>query len=123
MNKQEIENTILNLKSIYNVLEDCGRNLREDKKCLDMAISALTQQLNNGWIPFDSRLPSHEEYCKNDGRFIVTDGNRRYQSVFNIYEKRFEKELYYSRFIVEDKCVIAWQPLPPEYRKDGAVNG
>lgn len=72
-----------------------------------------TVQIGDGWIPVSERLPSKEEYLKNDGRFIVTDGNRVYEGIFNIYDLRFQQE--YSGF--EDTCVIAWQPLPAPYKE------
>jgi len=74
-------------------------------------------QYRNGWIPCSERLPSKEEYLKDDGRFIATDENRRYQSLFNIYEKRFEKEMHDIRMVIEDKCVLAWQPLPETWKE------
>ena len=73
------------------------------------------------WIPVEKRLPTKEEYLKDDGRFILDDGNRRYQGLFDIYDGKFK----FSRHIgginyelFEDKCVIAWQPLPEPYRKE-----
>ncbi len=72
------------------------------------------------WIPCSERLPDREEYIKNDGRFIVTDGNRRYQSIFDIYSKKFKTMNQISPVgwfsLVEDKSVIAWQPLPEPYK-------
>lgn len=101
---QTMENTATDISRVY------GEGYRR-------GFEDCRQQLTNGWISIDSRLPSREEYQKNDGRFIVTDGNRRYQSLFNIYENRFEKEVHNIRLIIEDKCVVAWQPLPPAYKE------
>lgn len=93
---------------------------------IDVAVKALEKQIaegKNGWIPCSVRLPNKDEYLKDDGRFIVTDGNRRYQSIFDIYSGKFKaiKEVspvgWYS--MVEDKCVIAWQPLPEPYEPEG----
>ena len=78
----------------------------------------LQEEHNNGWIPCSERLPNKEEYLKDDGRFIVTDGNRRYQSVFDIYSQVFRTSVFTtfgSYRYEEDKCVIAWQPLPAPY--------
>lgn len=75
-------------------------------------------EYKGGWIPCSERLPSREEYLKNDGRFIVTDGNRCYQSVFDIYSQVFRTSVFTtfgSYRYEEDKCVIAWMPLPAPY--------
>lgn len=81
--------------------------------------------LKNRWIPCSERLPNKEEYLKNDGRFIVTDENRVYQSIYDIYINKGFMTLqvkclidlgYQSSFEV-DKRVIAWQPLPEPYKK------
>lgn len=42
-------------------------------------------RLRGKWIKVSDRLPTREEYQKNDGRFIVTDGNRVEQGFFDIY--------------------------------------
>ncbi len=55
MNKQEIEKSIELLKR--STLLDAIYTTEEHDKALQMAISALTQQLNNGWISVDSELP------------------------------------------------------------------
>lgn len=80
-------------------------------------IEELKKKYNNGWISCKKRLPNKEEYNENDGRFIVTDGNRRYQGFFDIYDNKFK---YDTRDLVleEDLCVIAWQPLPGKYREE-----
>lgn len=78
---------------------------------------------NHGWIPCNERMPNKEEYLKDDGRFIVTDGNRVYQSIYDIYINQCFKTLqlnclvdlgYQSNFEV-DKRVIAWRSLPSPY--------
>lgn len=74
------------------------------------------------WIPCEERLPTKEEYLKDDGRFIVTDGNRTYQSCFDIYSNVFRTIVLRLPFYSyeHDKCVIAWQPLPQTFKKEGA---
>lgn len=74
---------------------------------------------NGGWIPVGERLPTMEEYQKNDGRFILDDGNRRYQGLFDVYERKFKVTKYISGIIPvfeDDSEVIAWMPLPEPYR-------
>ncbi|NLZ83217.1 MAG: hypothetical protein GX915_06105 [Clostridiales bacterium] len=58
MNKQEIQKAVNHLTMLRRL--DSG----EKKGLYDMAISALTQQLNNGWIPVSERLPDkvHDKY-------------------------------------------------------------
>lgn len=78
---------------------------------------------DDGWIPCSERLPSKEEFLKNDGRFIVTDGNRVYQSTYDIYEQCFKTmkmhaiiDMGYRSSFEVDNCVIEWMPFPP-YQK------
>lgn len=63
-----------------------------------------------GWILCSERLPTIEECLKNDCRFILDNGNRRYQGTFDYIEKRF----VYSNWkgMRTDNCVIAWKLLP-----------
>lgn len=82
------------------------------------------EEHNNGWIPCSERLPSKEEYLKDDGRFIVTDGNRRYQSIYDIYQGGFRTLKLFTNGgsergwnFEEDNRVIAWQPLPAPYKE------
>lgn len=82
------------------------------------------EENHSGWISCSERLPSKEEYLRDDGRFVVTDGNRRYQSCYDIYERCF-KTLKLFDFCEEgrvsnfetDNCVVAWQPLPGEFKQ------
>lgn len=67
-----------------------------------------------GWIPCSERLPTKEESIKNDNRFILDDGNRRYGGLFD-YEKQCFVQFDFWKGLVEDKCAIAWQPLPEAY--------
>lgn len=85
-----------------------------------------TNVRSNGWIPCSERLPNWNEYEKNDGRFIVTDGNRVYQSIFDIYfANGCFKTLKLFHFVggtqsasfEVDKCVIAWMELPAPCQK------
>ena len=59
MNKQEIEKAIETLKDMKGVF-DTRSHKQYSLPALDLAISALEQQLNNGWIPVS------------DGDYIVT---------------------------------------------------
>ena len=78
---------------------------------------------NDGWIPVSERLPNKEEFLKDDGRFIVTDGNRRYQSIYDIYAGVFRtlvtQTLFGKYSFEQDNLAIAWQPLPQVYKPQG----
>lgn len=51
------------------VVNECKRSFRQ----------MIEDQPTVGeWIPVEERLPTQEEYLKDDGRFILDDGNRRY---------------------------------------------
>lgn len=66
-------------------------------------------------IPCSERLPNKDEYSKNDGRFIVTDGNRCYQSYYDIYNCNFKTVRHIEGNMCDfsiDSRIIAWMPLP-----------
>ena len=67
------------------------------------------------WIPCSERLPSRDECLKNDCRFIVTDGNRTYQGLFDAFYSEFVSDSLHGLWKA-DKCVIAWMPLPEPYK-------
>lgn len=94
------------------------------KPSQEKILDACEKQVNNGWIPCSERLPNKEEYLNNDGRFIVTDGNRMYQSIYDIYQGGFRTIKLFTNGgsergwnFEDDNCVIAWQPLPEQYRQ------
>ena len=80
---------------------------------------------NDPWIPIKERLPTMAEYLKDDGRFILDDGNRRYQGLFDIYDGKFKFSKHVSGVkyeLIEDKNVIAWCSLPEAYKPSGYSN-
>ena len=85
----------------------------------NVMVDIIRKHMNDGWIPVEERLPTKEEFLKDDGRFILDDGNRRYQGLFDIYDGKFKFSRHISGIhyeLFEDKCVIAWQPLPDPYK-------
>lgn len=94
---------------------------------IDEIIKLIKQQEVVGeWIPVSERLPNEEEFKKDDGRFMLDDGNRRYQGLFDIYDGCFKFSKHISGLnyeLFEDKCVIAWQPLPESYKEDKEMGG
>jgi hypothetical protein len=110
----DIEKAIRAMKNLDDVISIT----ESEHKSVKLAISALEKQLNNGWIPCSERIPNKDEYNKNDGRFIVSDGNKTYQCLFDVYDGEFKKLEYnrkgtYMEYL--DNLVIAWQPLPEPY--------
>lgn len=90
--------------------------------CENHEVTTRQSRDNDGWIPVEKRLPTREEFLKDDGRFILDDGNRRYQGLFDIYDNKFKFSRHISGVnyeLFDDKCVIAWQPLPEAYKKEG----
>lgn len=132
MTNNEAKKVLENIWDFAISPDDCSGDILE--KAIDVAIIALntveksipcylgspceyqTEDVNHnhGWIPCSERLPNKEEYLKDDGRFIATDGNRVYQGLFDIYRGIFVKD-YFGNAPVEDECVIAWRPLPSPY--------
>lgn len=77
----------------------------------------ICKHMGDGWIPVEERLPTMEEYQKNDGRFILDDGNRRYQGLFDIYDRKFKVTKFMPIF-EDNSTVIAWMPLPEPYQPE-----
>lgn len=71
----------------------------------------------NRWIPISERLSNHDEYIKNNGLFIVSDGNRSYSEWYDIYDKRRFGEPTMSVFHV-NYAVTHWMPLPEPYKAE-----
>ena len=116
----DIERAIAYLKDAAKIAEKNNLSqevFEETKGIINTAISALEKQLNGGWIPASERLPTIRECQENDCRFIVTDGNRRYQVWFDYEEGYFQKCECNGLGLKKDKCVIAWQPLPSTYKE------
>lgn len=124
MQEQKIIENLLRERNAEIISFPTRETLQEHKEQCDYLIALLKK--NDGWIPCSERLPNKEEYLRDDGRFIVTDGNRRYESCYSIYEHCF-KTLKLFEFASEgrrcnfetDNCVIAWQPLPTHYKPKG----
>ena len=107
---------------MYEVQQAIGYDI--DKEELIKALNYDREQYQKGykdgrkdneWIPVSKRLPSRDEYIKNNGLFIVSDGNRSYSEWFDAYDKQKFGEPTMCGFRV-DYCVIAWKPLPEPYK-------
>ena len=83
--------------------------------------SIIRKHMNDGWIPVDERLPTMEEYQKDDGMCILDDGNRRCAGYFDVYTGRFYSYRHITAYraeLHEDNRIIAWRPLPEPYRQE-----
>lgn len=83
------------------------------EKAKNAVISVIEPETH--WILCGERLPNHDEYIKNNGLFIVSDGNRSYSEWYDIYDKRKFGEPTMSGFRI-DYAVTAWMPLPEPYK-------
>ena len=108
----------------YFDLDDCRWHVGYSSYKLEFVVEWLRECFdvveNFGWIPVSERLPNEEEFKKDDGRFMLDDGNRRYQGFFDIHDGCFKFSAHISGLfpeLVEDKDVIAWQPLPERYKE------
>ena len=88
------------------------KQLADDSDSYDSLLP--TVQLEPHWIPCSERMPNHDEYIKNNGLFIVSDGNRSYSEWYDIYDKRRFGEPTMSGFRI-DYAVTAWMPIPIPY--------
>ena len=117
MTKDEAQIVIGNIPLKPEVLDDCY-SITEYQEAKAMAIEALGQEPR--WIPVSERLPNNNEYIKNNGLFIVSDGNRSYFEWFDIYDKWRFGEPTMIGFRV-DYAITAWMPLPEPYKADSEV--
>ena len=118
MNKQEIEENIAILESIVPEYEI--KNRMFGVKALRMAISALTQQLNDGWIPVDSgtfpELP--KEWIDDGFNRISVLVTTEYEDASVIRWYDIEDKAFYDDFdslASRDFGVEAWMYLPEAY--------
>ena len=89
------------------------------KACVAVTDIIKKQPKIGEWILCSDRMPTKDEYLKDDGRFIVDDGNRRHEGLYDIYEGRFYSPSPIGSCFAffADKNVIAWQPLPDPLKK------
>ena len=88
---------------------------------INRIVDIIRKHMNDGWIPVEERLPTMEEYQKDDGRFILDDGNRRCAGYFNVYTGRFYSYQHITQYMAElheNNWVIAWSPLPEPYQAE-----
>ena len=89
----------------------CGPKYCTD--CIHDYLEKTFSSTNQAWIIISDRYPSLEECHSNDNRFIVPDGQHRYQRLFDYENSCFIEPFYMGTVKTHvDKCVIAWQPFP-----------
>ena len=88
--------------------------LKEAKKLLEKLeeLKFENEQPKTDWIPCEERLPSEK------GFYLVTVKRGCNLEVLCIWYQK-EYWLYYQE---ETGKIIAWQPLPQPYKKEGAEN-
>ena len=125
MNKQEIENAIYELGKFAT--GETYDTEYTDLSIFDLAIFALEQQLNGGWIPVTERLPeenghylvTYHEWSKGEylPKFDFTC-----EKILRFYRGEFKMPVCCNDKIEQDigREVLAWMPLPEPYREEAA---
>jgi hypothetical protein len=114
MNKQEIEKAIEVITIIHEHI-DLESDLNQDlEECFPTIISALTQQLNNGWIPV-----TPETNPKKSDIYLLTfeeNGNRYVERFYFSIINGWMMPVHWQDEGHIDE-IIAWQPLPEPYKE------
>lgn len=120
-------NTQSVLERAHEIIETCAKAARTLSELEELLFRENTPEItrssrdNDGWITVEERTPTMEEYQKDDGRFILDDGNRRCAGYFNVYTGRFYSYQHITQYMAElheNNWVIAWQPLPEPCRPE-----
>ncbi len=99
--------------SIEIANSDCSECAKQHKQLAGW-LKELKGRRKWSWIPTSERLPNKNEYCKNDGRFIVTDGNRVEQGLFDVYA-----DGHHDPYWPYQSCnPIAWMEMPEKYKPE-----
>jgi hypothetical protein len=119
MLNQKIENCEDELT--FGLGSDVDNFTRSEITTFKLAISALTQQLNNGWIPVTERLP--EEFECRDGyidpsNYVLTQDKSGYFHVSRYWAHRRSAPINIYPWIdlKYEYEIVAWQPLPESYK-------
>lgn len=125
MNKQEIEKAIETLKSIYPSKKEIKTGEYDHvADALDDAISALTQQLNNGWIPVSEPPTEYGTYIVawiptgHTADDIKKATNSELTHYYEMLEYNPEEDKEWESISQYDSYkIIAWKPLPEPYKE------
>ena len=121
MNKQEIENAIYELGKFAT--GETYDTEYTDLSIFDLAISAIEQQLTNGWILCKDRMPeedgyyltTYHEWCK--GEYLPEFDFTR-EKILRFYRGEFKMPVCCNDKIEQDigREVLAWRELPKIWR-------
>lgn len=108
-------------KLIERIYDEYHGGISEVQLAPYQVINMIDEQPKTDWIPCEERLPSES------GKYLVTEivrtALRKYYTVGSSY---FNGETWHSDFKGKfggkdiGRTVIAWQPLPQPYKKEGA---
>lgn len=104
----------MNKQEAISYLQQGNYHGKHMDEAVSVAISALQQQLNNGWIPVDSRMPEENEYREQTTRqlipLMVCENDTEYP-----FRAFFDGKHWGDGISQLD--VIAWQSLPESYKE------
>lgn len=118
---QELEKILEEIDKATDEYGKVGYINNEPVISKNQAKDIILKRMNDGWVSVEDRLPTMEEYQKDDGRFILDDGNRRCAGYFNVYTGRFYSYRHITQYMAElheNNWVIAWHPLPDSYHPE-----
>ena len=115
MNKQEIEKAIETLEDMKGVF-DTRSHKQYSLSALDLAISALEQQLNNGWIPVEKELPKFTDDYLVSVTISTSFGDFETVRTLPFYRKDGKGGWLLPENFDEVWKVRAWRELPEPYK-------
>ena len=116
----DIEKAIEVLKEQYITVSKClfAEEATERNNAISLAIQALEEKLNGGWIPVSERLPN------NCGLGVLLTIENKFQQRkviqgFTGYMEKGKLEFHANNKETDLKYwkVLAWQLLPPAYKE------
>ena len=123
MNKQEIEKAIDYFKNAHIDYSNVESGVIAERVC-NLAISALTQQLNNGWIPVSEPPTEYGTYIvawmptghtSND---VMKATKSELTHYYEMLEYNPEEDEEWETITQYDSYkIIAWRNLPESYKE------
>jgi len=114
MNNVEIKKAIYTIEHFQELIGDyeTREHIEDLIDSIDLAIEALEKQLNGGWILCNEKLPDDIPPDNNFGvDYWITYLDEYNNPAVGVYEW-----LWNRKWNIIHK-VIAWQPLPKEYKE------
>ncbi len=78
-------------------------------------IEQLAEEYNTGWIPCSERLPNKK------GSYLIQDNKNNIKVAYYDYNTKCTYIAWWDGYI-KVRNVVAWQPLPKPYKKEGVEN-